>query len=65
MMENNVWYEVLLEQIAYAEKRRDEELANGTTQDVIYWNGYLNGLRTLQIKTEGKKNEAHRRGQVD
>lgn len=55
MMENNViFYEVLLERIAYAEKRRDEELANGTTQDVIYWNGYLNGLRTLQIKTEGE-----------
>ena len=51
MMENNViFYEVLLERIAYAEKRRDEELANGTTQDVIYWNGYLNGLRSVQIQ---------------
>lgn len=54
-MENNViFYEVLLERIAYAEKRRDEELANGTTQDVIYWNGYLNGLRSVQIQMEKK-----------
>lgn len=64
-MENNVWYEVLLERIAYAEKRLDDAVSNGTTNDIIYWNGYLNGLRTLQIKTEGKKNEAYRRGQVD
>ena len=54
MIENNVWYEVLLERIAYAEKRRDEEVANGTTNDIVYWNGYLNALRALQIQMEGK-----------
>ena len=49
-MENNNTFELLLEErIAYAEKRRDDVLSNGTTEDLIYWNGYINGLRSILI----------------
>lgn len=36
------------ERIKYAEARRDEELTNGTINDVIYWNGYIDGLKAVQ-----------------
>lgn len=35
------------ERIEYAERRRDESLANGTLNDVIYWNGYIDGLKAV------------------
>lgn len=34
----------LKERIAYAEGRRDGNVANGTLNDVIFWNGYIAGL---------------------
>ena len=35
------------ERIKYAEERRDEELVSGTINDVIYWNGYIDGLKAV------------------
>ena len=36
------------ERIKYAEARRDDELINGTLNDVVYWNGYIDGLKAVQ-----------------
>jgi hypothetical protein len=36
------------ERIKYAEARRDEELESGTLNDVIYWNGYIDGLKAVK-----------------
>lgn len=36
------------ERIEYAERRRDESLENGTVFDVVYWNGYIDGLKAAQ-----------------
>lgn len=36
------------ERIEYAEKRRDDELVNGTINNVVYWNGYIDGLKAVQ-----------------
>lgn len=40
------------ERIKYAEARRDEELVSGTINDVIYWNGYIDGLKAVQGSVE-------------
>ena len=32
------------ERIAYAEGRRDEAIKNDSTEDIIYWQGYVQGL---------------------
>ena len=36
------------ERIKYAESRRDEALSDGTINDVIYWNGYIDGLKAVK-----------------
>ena len=36
------------ERIEYAERRRDDSISNGTLNDVVYWNGYLDGLIAVQ-----------------
>ena len=36
------------ERIKYAEARRDEALSNGTINDVVYWNGYIDGLKAVK-----------------
>lgn len=36
------------ERIKYAEARRDESISDGTINDVVYWNGYLDGLRAVK-----------------
>lgn len=36
------------ERIKYAEERRDDALSNGTINNVVYWNGYLDGLKEVQ-----------------
>ena len=35
------------ERIEYAERRRDDSISNGTVYDVVYWNGYLDGLKAV------------------
>ena len=37
------------ERIKYAEGRRDEALGNGTLTDVVYWNGYIDGLKAVKM----------------
>lgn len=36
------------ERIAYAAGRRDEAVENGGGYDVVYWNGYLDGLNAIK-----------------
>lgn len=36
------------ERIKYAESRRNEALSDGTINDVIYWNGYIDGLKAVK-----------------
>lgn len=36
------------ERIEYAESRRDDALINGTINDVVYWNGYIDGLKAVK-----------------
>lgn len=36
------------ERIKYAEARRDEAISNGTINDVVYWNGYIDGLKAVK-----------------
>jgi hypothetical protein len=36
------------ERIERAEARRDEALSDGTINDVIYWNGYIDGLKAVK-----------------
>jgi hypothetical protein len=36
------------ERIQYAEGRRDEALSDGTLNDVVYWNGYIDGLKAVK-----------------
>jgi len=36
------------ERIKYAESRRDDSIINGTINDVVYWNGYIDGLKAVQ-----------------
>lgn len=38
--------------LKYAQNRRDEAISNGTINDVIYWNGYLDGLKRALKETE-------------
>lgn len=40
------------ERIEYAERRRDESLENGTLNDVIYWNGYIDALKAVKRGAE-------------
>ena len=35
------------ELIKYAEMRRDDALVNGTTNDIVYWNGYIDGIKAV------------------
>ena len=47
----------LKERITYATKRRDDALSNGTINDIVYWNGYLDALNNLYVTltpAEGK-----------
>lgn len=37
------------ERIKYAEGRRDEALGNGTINDIVYWNGYIDGLKAVKM----------------
>lgn len=36
------------ERIKYAEAKRDEAVSNGTLNDIVYWNGYLDGLKAVK-----------------
>ena len=36
------------ERIKLAEARRDEAISNGTINDIVYWNGYLDGLKAVK-----------------
>lgn len=39
--------------IEYAEKRRDEAIANDSTYTVLYWNGYIEGLKAALRDANG------------
>lgn len=41
----------IIELLEYATKRRDAELSNGELNDVIYWNGYIDGLKRVMDVT--------------
>lgn len=36
------------ERIKYAEDKRDDAISNGTMNDLIYWNGYLDALKAVK-----------------
>ena len=36
------------ERLKYAESKRDEAISNGTLNDIVYWNGYIDGIRAIQ-----------------
>jgi hypothetical protein len=36
------------ERIKYAEDKRDDAVSNGTLNDIVYWNGYLDGLKAVK-----------------
>lgn len=36
------------ERIEYAENKRNEAVSNGTIQDIVYWNGYLDALKAVK-----------------
>lgn len=36
------------ERIEYAEARRNDAVSNGTVNDIVYWNGYLDGLKAVK-----------------
>lgn len=36
------------ERIKYAEARRDDAISNGTMNDIVYWNGYVDGLKAVK-----------------
>ena len=36
------------ERLKYAEAKRDEVFSNGTLNDIVYWNGYLDGIKAIQ-----------------
>jgi HJR/Mrr/RecB family endonuclease len=35
------------ERIEYAVKKRDEAISNEAIQDIVYWNGYIDGLKAV------------------
>ena len=37
----------LTELLEYAKNRRDDELVNGTLNNVIYWNGYIDAITRI------------------
>jgi hypothetical protein len=36
------------ERIEYAEAKRNDAVSNGTINDIVYWNGYLDGLKAVK-----------------
>lgn len=36
------------ERIEYAEAKRDEAISSGTLHDIVFWNGYLDGLKAVK-----------------
>ena len=36
------------ERIEYAEGKRDDVLSNGTVNDIVYWNGYIDALKAVK-----------------
>lgn len=36
------------ERIAYAQEKREEAVSNGTLNDIVYWNGYINGIEAVK-----------------
>lgn len=44
------------ERIEYAEERRSDALVNGTLNDTIYWNGYLDALKAIKRDQNDERN---------
>lgn len=44
----------LVNLLKYALDRRDDVISNGTVNDVIYWNGYVDGLKRALKELKGK-----------
>ena len=44
------------EHIAHATDRRDAALINGKLYDVVYWNGYLDGLKAIKQDYNNERN---------
>ena len=42
----------LVNLLKYALDRRDDAISNGTVNDVIYWNGYVDGLKRALKENE-------------
>ena len=36
------------ERIEYAEGKRNDVVSNGTINDIVYWNGYLDALKAVK-----------------
>ena len=46
------------ERIKYAEAKRDEAFSNGSINDIVYWKGYIDGLKAVKI--DGQKHPSKR-----
>lgn len=44
------------ERIAYAEGKRDDVISNGTLNDIVYWNGYIDGLKAIKRDQNNERN---------
>lgn len=42
-------------QIEYATDKREHAIINDTTEVVIYWNGYIDALKTILVKLTKNK----------
>lgn len=45
----------IIELLEYATKRRDAELSDGEINDVVYWNGYIDGLKRVMAMINSEK----------
>ena len=49
----------LNERIAYAEGRLDEAIKNNSTEDILYWRGYKQGLVAHKAELDRKLARVH------
>lgn len=36
------------ERLKYAEGKRDDAVVNGSLSDIVFWNGYIEGIKAVQ-----------------
>ena len=45
----------IIELLEYATKRRAAELSDGELNDIVYWNGYIDGLKRVMAVIDSEK----------